>query len=279
MLVLNADELGQEPEKGMDLAVKLGITQLEVRTAWGSNAIMLEDARLHRLRELAEVRGLTVAAFASPLWKWCDPRATPGRVDSWKFACRVDPAVRITWVERALRVAQLLGTKRVRIFSALRVEVEWTENFGGDPLLPRALDMAERAGVRLLLENEPVCTVSRHGRLLEVLEQHSPRLGLWFDLANLHEVGDGSTEAVRELAPYTEYVHVKDYRTHAHGAIREFVAPGSGEVPYGRLLPVLAAARPGLPYALGTHVRDAPVTALNAGAAFLRGAGVVDGVR
>ncbi|MFE3629381.1 sugar phosphate isomerase/epimerase family protein [Streptomyces goshikiensis] len=271
-LVLNPDELGPDPAVGMDLAVKLGVGQLEIRSAEGANALTLPDESLRHIRALADERGLAVAALASPLWKWCRPQARPGRVDSFGFPTQVPPDERPGWVERAIKVAAILGAPVVRVFSHLRVEPEWTEQFAGDPLLARALDGANRAGVRLLLENEPVCTVATAEPLLEVLERyHRQGLGLWLDVANLHEVGQATPETVKALAPYVGYVHVKDYRPEPGGG-RVFCPAGDGVVPYGEVLPLLHAAQPALPYALETHVRDTPAAALTTGAGFLRSA-------
>ncbi|MFJ5071302.1 hypothetical protein ACIQC7_33275 [Kitasatospora sp. NPDC088556] len=49
MLVLNPDELGPDPVAGMDLAVKLGIAELEIRSAEGANALTLADERLRHI--------------------------------------------------------------------------------------------------------------------------------------------------------------------------------------------------------------------------------------
>lgn len=269
LLVLNPDELGSDPVAGMDLAVDLKIEDLEIRSAYGENALLLADEALHRIRGLAEDRGLAVAALASPLWKWCPPSARPGRVDTFGFPTQVPARQRLSWVERAFEVAEILGAPIIRVFSHLRVEPELTEAFADDPLLVEALAMAERAGMRLLLENEPVCTVAHAEPLLEVLHRHHGRgLGLWLDVANLHEVGQATPEIVAELAPFVEYVHVKDYRSNYDG--RVFCSAGTGMVPYLDVLPLLARARPALPYALETHVRDVPADALTVGAAFLR---------
>ncbi|MFJ6661296.1 sugar phosphate isomerase/epimerase family protein [Streptomyces sp. NPDC091377] len=271
-LVLNPDELGPDPATGMDLAVKLGIGHLEVRSTEGANAVTLPADRLWHIRALADERGLKVAALASPLWKWCRPEATPGRVDTFGFPTQVPPADRLGWIERAIEAARTLGAPIVRVFSHLQVEPEFTEQLLGDPLLAKALDAANTAGVRLLLENEPVCTVAHAEPLLEVLHRyHGQGLGLWLDVANLHEVGQATPEVVGPLAPYVGYVHVKDYRP-ADGGGRSFCPAGEGVVPYGEVLPLLHAARPALPYALETHVRDTPADALTAGAAFLRSA-------
>ncbi|MFD7620660.1 sugar phosphate isomerase/epimerase family protein [Streptomyces sp. NPDC059802] len=269
IIVLNPDELGQDPAVGMDAALALGVGHLEIRTAYGSNALVLDDERLRQVRRLADERGLRVAALASPLWKWCRPEAVPGKVDSFGFPTRVPAEERERWVDRALAVAGILGTDRVRVFSHLSVG-EQTETFQGDSLLTYALKAAEQAGVRLLLENEPVCTVAEPELLLAVLREH-PGLGLWLDLGNLFEVGHGTADAVDALAPYVEYVHIKDYVPRDDG-MKHFVAAGAGDVPYTDLLPILHRARPVLPYALETHVRENPGDALTCGAAFLRGA-------
>lgn len=271
-LVLNPDELGPDPASGMDLAVKLGIGQLEIRSAEGANALMLPDDRLRHIRALADERGLKVAALASPLWKWCRPQARPGRVDTFGFPTRVSAEKRLGWVRRAIEATVILGAPLVRIFSHLRVEPDLTERFAGDPLLPMALDVANRAGVRLLLENEPVCTVAHVEPLLEVLHRyHGQGLGLWLDVANLHEVGQATPETVKALTPYVGYVHIKDYRPDGEGG-RSFCPAGEGCVPYDEVLPLLYTACPTLPYALETHVCDTPADALAAGAAFLRSA-------
>lgn len=268
-LVLNPDELGPDPAPGMDLAVKLGIGHLEIRSAEGANAVTLPAERLRHIRALADERGLKVAALASPLWKWCRPEATPGRVDTFGFPTQVAPEDRLGWIERAVQAATILGAPIVRVFSHLRVEPELTEQLLGDPLLAKALELANIAGVRLLLENEPVCTVAHAEPLLEVLDRyHGQGLGLWLDVANLHEVGQATPATVNALAPYVGYVHVKDYRP-ADGGGRAFCPAGEGVVPYDQVLPLLHAARPALPYALETHVRDTPADALTAGTAFL----------
>lgn len=270
MLVLNPDELGPDPVPGMDLAVKLGVGHLEIRSAEGANAVMLSADRLRHIRTLADERGLKVKALASPLWKWCRPEASPGRVDTFGFPTQVSSGERLGWIERAIEAARILGAPVVRVFSHLRVEPDLTEQFAGDPLLAEALEAANAAGVVLLLENEPVCTIAHAEPLLELLGRyHGQGLGLWLDVANLHEVGQAIPEVVKALAPYVGYVHVKDYRPGADGG-RMFCPAGEGVVPYGEVLPLLHAARPALPYALETHVRDAPADALATGAAFLR---------
>lgn len=268
-LVINPDELGRDPVPGMDLAVKLSIGHLEFRSAYGVNAVTLPDERLRHIRALADERGLKVAALASPLWKWCRPEATPGKVDTFGFPAQVAPDERPGWVERAIECAVILGAPIVRVFSHLRVEPELTEQLPGDPLLAKALETAECAGVRLLLENEPACTIARAEPLLQILDRyHGLGLGLWLDVANLHEVGQATSGTVKALAPYVGYVHVKDYWPAGEGPV--FCPAGAGVVPYDEILPLLRSSCPTLPYALETHVRDSPADAITAGTTFLR---------
>jgi len=271
-LVLNPDELGQDPAIGMDLAVELGVAGLEIRTAWDRNVMLLDDTEVHRIRALADERGLVIESLASPFWKWCFPEATPGHVDSFGFPTRVAVADRERWVRRGLRVAAVLGASRVRVFSHLRVEPELTEDFLTDPLLERALGWARDGGVRLLLENEPVCTTASAHAVAAALRRHaSAGLGLWLDVANFHQLGEDTVAVVTELASYADYVHIKDYLpAEGPGQRPHFRPAGAGVVPYGQVLTVLAAAAPDVPWALETHVRDDPRQALIDGAAYLR---------
>lgn len=268
-VVLNPDELGPDPTVGMDLAVALGIGAVEIRTAWGHNAVRLDDAQVREIRRHADERGLAIAALASPLWKWCRPEATPGRVDSFGFPTRVPVGERERWVRRAIEVAGLLGTRRVRVFSHLRVGPELTEDVIADPLLVRALALARDAGVRLLLENEPVCTAASTRAVAAVLAEHAPAgLGWWLDVANLHELGEDTVAAVTELVAFVDYVHVKDYLP-AEARGKRFCPAGTGVVPYRQVLPILAAQAPAATWALETHVRDTPRQALTDGTRFL----------
>ncbi len=269
LIVINPDELGQDPVPGMDLAVQLGVQWLEVRSAFGRNALLLHDDELRRIRLTAERRGLRVAALGSPLFKWCRTDASPCRVDSFGFPLRVPAGARWQHVERAIDVAGLLGAGVVRIFSYLRVQPELTESLVTDPLLPRALAHAGRCDVTLLLENEPVCTLASADVLLAVLDKFSDEgLRLWLDLGNLYEVGDCTGAKVAALAPYVDYVHVKDYR--CIGGVRTFCPAGTGEVPYSTALTELRRHQACVPYGIETHVRKHPAEAVAASVAYLR---------
>jgi hypothetical protein len=67
---------GAPPVHGA-VPIKLGIGHLEIRSAESANAVMLPADRLRHIRALADECGLTVAALASPLWKWCRSEMTP----------------------------------------------------------------------------------------------------------------------------------------------------------------------------------------------------------
>lgn len=269
LIVINPDELGPDPVPGMDLAVRLDVRWLEIRSAFGRNALLLRDEELQRIRGAADWRGLRVAALASPLFKWCRTGARPSCVDSFGFPLRVPTSVRWRHVERAIDVAGLLGTCLVRIFSHLRAAPALTESLITDPLLPRALAHARRRGVMLLVENEPVCTAATAGALLSLLERFEDKgLRLWLDLGNLQEVGDCTAAQVAALAPYVEYVHIKDYRW--GGETRAFCPAGDGVVPYPMALGELGRHRPCVPYGIETHVRARPASAIAASVAYLR---------
>lgn len=272
-LVVNPDEIAEDPRPGLDLACALCVEQVEIRTVWGRNAVMASEYDLDWLGNELDVRGLRVAALAAPLWKWCVPEARPdrvdARVDAFGFPTRVARHDRLAWVERALTVARRVGTRRVRVFSHLRVQPEYTESLLGDPQFEQALDLAEQAGVRLLLENEPVCTTASVEAVQAVLEHYGGRLRLWWDVANAVELGEDSLAATTLLGDHIGYVHIKDYWRDSCGS-RQFCPAGSGDVPYPPVLAALRDCAPQAPWALETHVRHETRAALHESVAFLR---------
>lgn len=104
-LAVIGDELSQDPELVADTAVQLGFTGIEVRSLEETPPHRLTDEQVHRLREVLQDRGLTVAGFAPPVFK-----STRPRTDEEKSAAR-DVLV------ESCRRAVLLGAPHMRIFT------------------------------------------------------------------------------------------------------------------------------------------------------------------
>ena len=111
-------------------------------------------------------------------------------------------------------VARELGTSRLRVFSGNEkpdVQTEDGHRWIIDGLGKGAAYAAER-GVTLVLENHGLFA-GRADQVRRVIEEvGSPALRANLDTGNFLLVNQDPVAAVRELAPWAAYVHLKDFR-------------------------------------------------------------------
>ena len=75
----------------------------------------------------------------------------------------------------------------------------------------RVLRAAERAGVHLLLENIPMGVYPRADQLFAFAERlGSPQVGVCYDIANAHFIGEDTAAGLRQVAPRLGIVHLSD---------------------------------------------------------------------
>lgn len=219
------DEIDADPRVQVAVLQALGASAIEVRSAWGVNIVDLDDEQLMSLRGILREREQSVSAIASPI----------GKVD---VALPVEHEMRR--LERVIAAAHALGTTNLRIFSFYRQEGRTAEDVR-DAVLTRLralADLAEREGVTLLHENEKNIYGDIPSRVLDLArEVGSPRLRLAWDNANFVQCGVAPfTEGWAKLAPYVQYLQVKD----AVAATGEVVPAGDGD---GELPATLTALR------------------------------------
>jgi sugar phosphate isomerase/epimerase len=219
------DEIDADPVVQLAVLQSLGARHIEVRSAWNTNVLDLDNDQLGRLSTLLNERGMAVSAVASPI----------GKVDvSAPFDAEV------ARLATGIRAAQSLGSRYIRIFSFYRKEGIAAETIRDDVLeRMRALaDLAEREDVVLLHENEKDIYGDTPGRVLDIIESvGSDALRVTWDSANFVQVGVRPfTEGYAMLRPHLEYLHVKDAVAET-GAV---VTVGAGD---GELVQTLAALR------------------------------------
>ena len=75
----------------------------------------------------------------------------------------------------------------------------------------RVLRAAERAGVRLLLENIPMGVYPRADQLIGFADRiGSPQVGVCYDIANAHFIGEDTAEGLRQVRARLGIVHLSD---------------------------------------------------------------------
>jgi len=117
--------------------------------------------------------------------------------------------------ERLIAIAQIIGatgvitvTGRVNpLIAPARHDLEgWFRE-----AFERVLRAAEPTGVRLLLENIPMGVYPRAEQLIAFAESiGSPAVGICYDIANAHFIGEDTAEGLRRVRPRLGIVHLSD---------------------------------------------------------------------
>jgi 3-dehydroshikimate dehydratase len=229
MFTLSAfgDEISPDPEEQLAVMERSGIRHLELRSAAKTNVLDLTDMQVTELKALLDRRGFKVSAIGSPIGKI--PIDQPFAPHLQRF-------------KRALEMCRMFETRNMRIFSYyLPEDAEW-DDWRRD-VLDRIWDklrLAEKAGVRLLHENEHRIygdDPERVKDLMEtILEQVSDgSFAAIYDPANYVVCGYDPWRAWQMTKPWTVHFHIKDWvrgETHARPA-------GEGD---GRILDVMKDA-------------------------------------
>src|SRR5688500_12790182 len=97
-----SDEISPDFQEQCEVASRLGLRFLELRSAWGTNALDLDDGQLRTVRRLLADHGLGVSSIGAPIGKI--------HLDD-------DVARHLERMRRAADVAETLGAPYIRIFS------------------------------------------------------------------------------------------------------------------------------------------------------------------
>ncbi|MET3805617.1 sugar phosphate isomerase/epimerase [Nakamurella sp. UYEF19] len=209
-----ADEIDPDLETQCRVLDQLGITFLELRSAWDTNVLDLADEQLAEVEEILAAHSIAVSSIGSPIGK---------------INIEDDFDEHLVRFDRALQVATRLGAPYIRIFSFfLRTDQRPVDH--RDEVIRRMTVMAERArptGVVLLHENEKEIFGDIPERVLDIVESvNLPSLKLAWDAANYVQVGVRPfTQGYERLRPHTVYIQVKD----ALAANAEVVPAGEGD--------------------------------------------------
>jgi sugar phosphate isomerase/epimerase len=219
------DEIDPDPAVQTAVLQALGARHIEVRSAWHTNVVDLDDDELGRLAKVFAERGMGVSAIASPI----------GKVDVFS-----DQGAELARLGRAVAAAHRLGARYIRLFSFYRAEGVAVADIR-DTVLTRMrafADLAEREQVVLVHENEKDIYGDVPERVLDLVEAvGSEALRVAWDNANFVQCGVRPfTDGYAMLRPHLEYLQVKD----ALAASGEVVPAGEGD---GELLETVTALR------------------------------------
>ncbi|HMI35408.1 MAG TPA: sugar phosphate isomerase/epimerase family protein [Propionibacteriaceae bacterium] len=212
------DEISDDFTEQCQVASGLGLRYVEVRSAWGTNILDLDDSQLANVQETLDRYGLKVSSIGSPIGKISIDDEFPPHLER---------------MQHALEVAESLHAPYIRIFSFFIPE-------GTDPdsrreeVLSRMGALAEAAvdsDVILVHENEKEIYGDIPRRCLDIVTSvSSPKLQLAWDPANFVQVGVRPfSEGYAMLRPHVGYIQIKDALL-VDGTV-VVAGAGDGEVP------------------------------------------------
>ena len=193
------DEISEDFPEQCEVAAGLGLRYAEVRSAWGTNILDLDEGQLRMVRETLAEHGLSVSSIGSPIGKIS--------VDD-EFAPHLER------MRHAIEVANTLGAPYIRLFSFF-IPAGTDPDSRREEVLSRMSALAELAAssdVILLHENEKEIYGDIPRRCLDIVTSvASPKLRLAWDPANFVQVGVRPfTEGYSLLRPHIGYIQIKD---------------------------------------------------------------------
>lgn len=194
-----SDEISPDFQEQCAVASRLGLRYVEVRSAWGTNVLDLDDGQLATMTTMLSDHGLEVSSIGSPV----------GKVHLDDGA-----AAHLERMRRAAHVAQTLGAPYIRVFSFFMRPGTDPDDCRDEVVgrLRELADVVAGSDITLVHENEKEIFGDVPRRCADMARAvDSPHFALAWDPANFVQVGVRPfTEAYDLLRPYTEYVQIKD---------------------------------------------------------------------
>lgn len=254
------DEVTQDFEKALAWAKGFGLRWVELRFLWGAYVTDLSDEQVKRAKDLLAKYELKVSVVDSAYFKTLLP-GTQSKFDTGKgdpLQSSFDAQKKI--LEGAVRRAKDFGTDKIRIFAFLRVDDPATVFDRVAKELDATAALAQREGVRLLLENEFTCNVATGAETAEMLRLvKSPALGANWDAGNAYEAGEtpfpNGYEALDKQRIW--HMHLKDAAPGVPGGGPKWEPVGGGKIDYvGQFRALIRDGYKGT-MSLETHYLDA----------------------
>jgi sugar phosphate isomerase/epimerase len=223
-----ADEIDPDPQKQIDVLKECGVRHIELRSIFKTNVLDLTDVQVRDFKSLLDKHEFKLSAIGSPIGKIkIDEPFEPHKK---RF-------------QRAIELCKVFGTPNIRIFSYYLPAGggEW-DNWRRD-VMDRMFEkarLAEKAGVRLLHENEHAIYGESPAHVVDLMEtvreQVNPdAFAAIYDPANYVHGGHDPWQGWQMTREWTVHFHIKDW---VHGETKARL-PGEG---HGRIRDVMADA-------------------------------------
>ena len=215
-----ADEISADTTAQLEGLQKLGVTHIEPRNIDGKNIIKLTDEEVAAFKAKLEKYGISVSSIGSPIGKIKITDDFDAHFEEFK---------------RTVEIAKLLDTGYIRMFSFFYPKNTDVHTHRAAVLarLEILLELAEKRGLTLCHENEKAIYGEAPEDCLDLMKHFDGRMKSVLDMGNFAFCQKDPMKGYEYLAPYIEYIHIKDafYDT-------RIVPAGQGE---GKVFEILSA--------------------------------------
>lgn len=213
-----ADESSNSLAGQIDALKRNGYSLLEIRSVDEKNVTALTVEEAKQIKEKLADNGISVWSIGSPIGKIELDEDFDAHLDLYKHA---------------LSLANIFGAGHIRLFSFWMPKDRAPEEFKNQVLDRMSVfaEIAKSYGVIPCHENEKGIYGDTGIRCTEILKA-VPGIKAVFDPANFVQCGEDTLKVWDMIAPYIEYLHIKD--SLYDGTI---VPPGDGE---GKLAQIIA---------------------------------------
>lgn len=215
-----ADEVSSDFTKQLEYLKSKDISYIEPRNINGTGvaAITLEEAK--NAKKMLDDYKIGVSSIGSPIGK---------------ISVEDDFADHIRLFEHVMDIAEIFETKNIRMFSFFYPKNTDVHTHRAAVLarLEILLELAEKRGLTLCHENEKAIYGEAPEDCLDLMKHFDGRMKSVLDMGNFAFCQKDPMKGYEYLAPYIEYIHIKDafYDT-------RIVPAGQGE---GRVFEILSA--------------------------------------
>lgn len=215
-----ADEVSSDFTKQLEYLKSKDISYIEPRNINGTGvaAITLEEAK--NAKKMLDDYKIGVSSIGSPIGK---------------ISVEDDFADHIRLFEHVMDIAEIFETKNIRMFSFFYPKNTDVHTHRAAVLarLELLLELAEKRGLTLCHENEKAIYGEAPEDCLDLMKHFDGRMKSVLDMGNFAFCQKDPMKGYEYLAPYIEYIHIKDafYDT-------RIVPAGQGE---GKVFEILSA--------------------------------------
>jgi sugar phosphate isomerase/epimerase len=216
-LGLITDQVSMDFEAALKEIKELGLKYIEIHALWNKNIEELDEAEISEARRLMDKYELEVSIISSTLFLQCHLENNGKSfedIDDYFITIYGTYEEHLKTLEHCIELCKIFDTDKIRTFGFIR-----DNSLDGDTalekitqMLQKPVEMVEKAGLTLVLENCPFSLLTNGNLTSRVIENLSSKSikALW-DPANALRAGDSPyPQDYKKVRTHMAHMHAKD---------------------------------------------------------------------